>query len=469
MLRLSRTEKLSVKHKWVLTNRRLLVIRRKSLHTAPLALVRRPSSLNVNSVIESLSMVIALFDKSFLQSLSLDEAVLFDNFFYPNISPIFFVETLADLAKDLQDRTPEREVQIIADKTPQVHGGPNMFHGELCLGDLLGHRVSMKGQILVPPAPLVGARGRTGVVHKEPPEREAFSRWQDGQFTEVERRFAKVWREALAKLDFQAVAARLSELGVNAKSCKSLEDTRGVAEKIVSARGSYSLLEVAMTLQGIPTNIKATVIERWKAEGYPRITKFAPYSSFVLEVDLFFYSATAAKLLSLVDVNNRTDLAYLYYLPFCMIFVSGDTFHKRCAPLFLRPDQEFVWGPDLKAALKKLNEYYRGLTEKEKEKGLSAFAVQPPPGDDSLITKLWDKFLRQSWRDAKQKTPRNKQQEAALLEQLKEMSKAPAVLPGTIDLNNSDDLDYVVIERQVQRRRGNYWQVPKDLKDIEED
>jgi hypothetical protein len=42
---------------------------------------------------------VALFDKSFLQSLSLDDAVWFDHFFAPVICPIFFVETLADLKK----------------------------------------------------------------------------------------------------------------------------------------------------------------------------------------------------------------------------------------------------------------------------------------------------------------------------------------------------------------------------------
>ena len=42
---------------------------------------------------------IALFDKSFLQSLSVDESVWFDHFFLPVVSPLFFVETLADLAK----------------------------------------------------------------------------------------------------------------------------------------------------------------------------------------------------------------------------------------------------------------------------------------------------------------------------------------------------------------------------------
>ena len=63
---------------------------------------------------------IALFDKSFLQSLSLDESVWFDHFFLPVVSPLFFVETLADLAKQRKDgsRTPDDEVRVIADKTP---------------------------------------------------------------------------------------------------------------------------------------------------------------------------------------------------------------------------------------------------------------------------------------------------------------------------------------------------------------
>lgn len=42
---------------------------------------------------------IALFDKSFLQSLSVDKSVWFDHFFLPVVCPLFFVETLADLTK----------------------------------------------------------------------------------------------------------------------------------------------------------------------------------------------------------------------------------------------------------------------------------------------------------------------------------------------------------------------------------
>jgi len=42
---------------------------------------------------------VALFDKSFLQSISADESVWFDHFFLPLICPVFYVETLGNLAK----------------------------------------------------------------------------------------------------------------------------------------------------------------------------------------------------------------------------------------------------------------------------------------------------------------------------------------------------------------------------------
>jgi hypothetical protein len=45
---------------------------------------------------------IALFDKSFIQSLLADEVVWFDHFFISNICPIFYVETLADVSKELK-------------------------------------------------------------------------------------------------------------------------------------------------------------------------------------------------------------------------------------------------------------------------------------------------------------------------------------------------------------------------------
>lgn len=71
----------------------------------------------------------ALFDKSFLQCLSLDESVWFDHYFYGLVCPLFYVETLADLEKAVREgRTPEAEVGIIADKFPEMYAVPSVHH-----------------------------------------------------------------------------------------------------------------------------------------------------------------------------------------------------------------------------------------------------------------------------------------------------------------------------------------------------
>jgi hypothetical protein len=80
-----------------------------------------------------------VFDKSALQSLSLDESVLFDNFYLPIVTPLFFVQTLADLEKRVRkDETPEDVVGVIAEKTPVLSGAPNGHHLQIVQRELLG-------------------------------------------------------------------------------------------------------------------------------------------------------------------------------------------------------------------------------------------------------------------------------------------------------------------------------------------
>jgi len=118
--------------------------------------------------------IITLFDKSFLQSLSLDESVLFDHFFYPVISPLFYVETLSDLEKAVRKgRTPEQEVGFIASKTPEMHGGPCAHHASLCLSNLMGHPIPMNGRIPISSGRPVKADGRKGFVVEPTTEAQA--------------------------------------------------------------------------------------------------------------------------------------------------------------------------------------------------------------------------------------------------------------------------------------------------------
>ena len=84
---------------------------------------------------------ILIFDKSTLQSLNVDEAVWLDNFFMTNITPLFFIETLADLEKEVRKgKTPEQVVGEIAYKTPDMSPRSNVYHMALAWGALLGKR-----------------------------------------------------------------------------------------------------------------------------------------------------------------------------------------------------------------------------------------------------------------------------------------------------------------------------------------
>ena len=68
---------------------------------------------------------ILIFDKSSLESLNLDEAVLLDNFYISNITPLFFVECLADLEKAIKSRsTPEQVVAHLRACDVAIEEGP---------------------------------------------------------------------------------------------------------------------------------------------------------------------------------------------------------------------------------------------------------------------------------------------------------------------------------------------------------
>lgn len=132
-----------------------------------------------------------IFDKSFLESLSLDEAVLMDNFFMSTITPLFFVECLADLEKKISSNsTPEQLVGSLADRTPDSQGYPNVHHMEILKGEL-SRQFDMKttyGRVAMAGGERVQLGDKKGVVYRRSPEREALERWTERHFLEVERR-----------------------------------------------------------------------------------------------------------------------------------------------------------------------------------------------------------------------------------------------------------------------------------------
>jgi hypothetical protein len=213
-------------------------------------------------------------------------------------------------------------VGIIAEKTPEMHGGPNVYHGELCIANLLGYPIPMTGQIPMGGDRPVKTDGKTGIVYDASPESKAFSRWQNGKFLEVERLFARVWRDSLNNVDLKAIAETMRVLGIDSKTCKSLQNARAVADAVVNAKDKpFDRIKLTFLFLNVPREFHRPILERWSIDGYRPLSTYAPYTAYVLTVELFFQIALAANLIATERPSNRVDIAYLFYLPFCMVFI----------------------------------------------------------------------------------------------------------------------------------------------------
>lgn len=413
---------------------------------------------------------IALFDKSFIQSLSIDESVWFDRFFLPVVCPIFYVETLADLAKaPKKNRSAESEVRIIASKFPEMSGCPCRSHNDLCVANLLGTEIPMNGRIPRGGGRPVKGGNRLGYVFDQSPEEAAFQRWQAEEFYEVERLFAARYRADLQEVELQEIAKSLRTLGISGQTCKSIEDAKEIARSVVTgADKPFERLGLAARFFNVPPDLHARVIARWESRGRRPLDVYAPYAAFVLTIEIFFQLAVAASLISGARPSNRTDIAYLFYLPFSMVFVSSDRLHERVARLFLRSDQEFVWGLDLKSDLKRLNDHYLALPSTERERGVMRFADHPPAVGDFLVAKLWERHLRSGiLKDSDRSNALSPENAKKLVEKLKAFTEGAGLPPGQV-IADEDQIEAMAIERQVHRKKGSWWQVPKDLPDSED-
>jgi hypothetical protein len=374
-----------------------------------------------------------LFDKSFLQSLSVDESVWFDQHFMPVVCPVFYVETLADLAKQPTERGPaENDVRNIAAKFPEMRGYPCASHFTMAVGDLLGQTVPMDGRVPLAGGRYVKSGNRRGTVFDESPETLAFIRWQRGEFYALERLYASGFRRALTNLDLREQRETLRAFGVDGKVVNSLDDAKAIAAGIVTGDDKrFERLHVAVTFFDVPQHLHEPILRRWSEAGRPPLPQFAPYTAFALTVELFFQMALAGDLISTERPSNRLDIAYLFYLPFCQVFISGDRLHRRCAPLFMRANQEFVWAPDLKTDLARLNAYYLALPEAERERGITAFAHLPPKEGDFLTAQIYDRFGEHWRREREDVKLRDRETEKALVDELLGFHQINRGYPGS--------------------------------------
>jgi hypothetical protein len=220
-----------------------------------------------------------IFDKSTLESLNPDEAMWLDNFYISNITPLFFIETLADLEKKVRSgRTPEEVVGSLAYKTPDYSSKLNIVYSTLLQGELLGFgKIDMAtGRAHVGGGKIIKLGSEMGTIFKPSPEEEAFSRWQKKQFIEVERLLAKQWRKNLSNIDLNLIYSKFQSF-FSIKKPKTLIEVKGLVDTYINGSNQKNIFIFGLDLLGISKEAQKEILLRWNKEGSPNISNFCPY------------------------------------------------------------------------------------------------------------------------------------------------------------------------------------------------
>jgi hypothetical protein len=399
-----------------------------------------------------------IYDKSFLQSISVDESAWLDAFFYSIITPLFYVETLADLEKEVREgRTPEEVVGNLALKTPDMHAYPSMHHSDILRSELMG----VAKIDVATGRPIIGrgretiVNGQRGAVFEQSLVERALGRWAQHEFLDLEREQAKTWRQGLSLIPTRDQRTMFPGWFGDQRP-SDLAAVKAAADAFIDGENRRSSFSYGLSLLNVNQDAAGNVVKRWESCGSPAIAEFAPYFRHIYGVELFFYLARSADMIS-ERRTNKVDISYLYYLPFCMVFTSNDKLHRATAPLFCRPNQSFVWGLDLKNDLSLLDQHYSGFPEEVRLRGLSYFASMPPTDTSFLVTQLWDKHMHPDWRSICEPKEIDNSDPFVkdMLEKVKKAASAPAV-PHLASVSNSDELSSVVTKHLVMARRGKW-------------
>jgi hypothetical protein len=404
-----------------------------------------------------------IFDKSSLESLNFDEAVMLDNFFASVITPIFFVECLADLEKEIirSKSTPEQIVGSLANRTPE-DGILSIHHLDVLRFELAGEfsMIRLRGGPFPAGAQAVKLGDSKGMMYLPTKERDAMHRWTSRDFLDAERLHAKAWRRAITAVDLHAMSkSAMAQLGPHWRKPKSLQDAREMADVIIDHTDQEWLLGFGIETLGVK-DLKDEVVAKWVADRRPPLRQCLPYFIFLLTINVFFWLVLPTQLLSNVKPSHQIDLAYLYYLPFCSVFTSKDNFHVDIVPLFLRPDQTFVNGIELKEDLKKLVERYSALDPAEFDKGMDHFAKWPPEDTSFVTTQLWDKH-RPKWRTEPSTVKLPDQLQGAIMEVINNLQNSPEVPPH--EIGSVGELNFLKVEHKIHLRRGKWHRYSPEM------
>jgi hypothetical protein len=340
-----------------------------------------------------------LIDKSAFQQLTAREAEWLFHHFRVNFPPVFFAEIIADLTKRKPTTaSAEGDVQMLARKIVSYSINTNAESFRLVRSELhAGGPVPMKGVTIDERAERVTSDdGRNGVFIDQAPTQDMIARWADGDFSQLERDHARVWREGISKFKLEDVFRDLKRPAAQ-KFATHAEVANFVDTEILAPGRDFALMTGAATAYGVPGHVIRGMIQAWKRSGQPAFAAFLPYTHYCLRLELYFLTGLAHQVISTRD-SNRIDMEYFKYLPFTRVFSSADALHIQGYGQFALPHNCFVSGQELKSSLREIADYWEGLPDSEKMRGTASYADYPPLALDNAVTKIYDQVIP-NWRE----------------------------------------------------------------------
>src|SRR5262245_866579 len=272
---------------------------------------------------------ILLLYKSTIQGLNPDEVGVLTRYYSPVVCPILMRELLSNLAKGDSDRAEtERRLAALAAKvgTPGFYVVANAL--SMAAGNLLGHDVPMDGRVPMPGGVTVRAKdGTRGIFFDESQEAKILRRWRRGQFSLDEKALAQLVRATDLNVDLQSIRELV------AKQLPHFPQFGSIAELVLWIDDTYLSLtdqrfHIMIAGQSLlqATELQS-VFDRWEKAGKPLFANFAPYSYYFYRCNVIYFLGLGQGFISASwKEKTHLDLQYLYYLPFCMAFTSGDAF-----------------------------------------------------------------------------------------------------------------------------------------------
>ena len=364
---------------------------------------------------------IVLLDKSVLQCLSDDEIGFLGKHYSPMMPPVLLFEILGDLSK-----YKGQEIKFeIAKKISSGDYKINANYRTICLASLLGEKIEMRGVPVVSGGiQLETSKGEKGIFFDEPAEWKLVRKWQQGKYTLVDRVISGVWRKISKEFDMESYVREFKKANSDLPKANNFPDMyKSIYDIAMEVSFQDFYLNFIMNEFNVSPRYRAYILTRWQRRSNLMLCDFAPYAFYCLNVSLIFHFGLANNLIT-PKRTNPIDLEYLYYLPFCMVFVSGDKFQADLSKLLLKQEQVFVDRDVLKSDLRWLKEEWGSLDKSEKEKRFYDYGAYPPQyNSDSITYKLWKKHMK-PWKLGSGNLKLTEDQEKRVMEQMRPMMDA---------------------------------------------